>query len=532
MVRTVAMIQRTSNRHHYIQLLLQAAMRMNHCTRIMEYPDTPKTLLLCIESLLMLHHHSYSTEDRETYLDILVSIPTPFPTVLRHLPVFLDILLSFLESSPRQQEVGLQQFLHIAQSVDHDLLVSTLEETSMKERLHTSLNSILYGPSRQVLLDGAYQLLGCLGGTLRSELAVPLHTNVNMESVKGLILRVKFLNQHGLNSADDSAEAAISERSGRDESFLSYDSIIEHAALVLSHSIITPRDKERIPPNPLLLHRYTELSSNSEAYCASLLLHEKQALFQVVLTAVKLTINTEPIAAMMLSNFPCLESDSSFHPNSDNRQHHNHLRILTCCIYCLFLCCLDVDLQEEARKEVEALVDVVVAMVLQYSYQSSSIPPICSKLESNPHGKYNNDIITEMLGPQPPRVGIALSFPSEQNNGDTIISAFCLLCSLGTEDAIDLAEHLFLSFVSHSEVLFSSRWTAFYRMLAFYEELQCSLLYFCCVSCWRMKRAALRLNYLMCVTLPREWTCRFLMHFIRLLFNALNVPSRGHLNRS
>ena len=87
----------------------------------------------------------------------------------------------------------------------------------------------------------------------------------------------------------------------------------------------------------------------------------------------------------------------------------------------------------------EALTDIVVALVLQYSYQSANVPPICTKLENNPESKYSSDLLVEMLGPQPPRVGIALSFPSEQNNGDTIISAFCLLCALGTEDAIALS---------------------------------------------------------------------------------------------
>lgn len=198
--------------------------------------------------------------------------------------------------------------------------------------------------------------------------------------------------------------------------------VIEQAALVLSHSIISPKDKERLPPNPLLLHCYAELSGDSEAYCASLLLHEKQALFQVVLTTIKLAINTEPLAALTLSSFPCIENDASFHPDSNDRHHRNQLRILTCCVYCLFLCCLDADLQQEAEKEVEALTDIVVALVLQYSYQSANVPPICTKLENNTESKYSSDLLVEMLGPQPPRVGIALSFPSEQNNGDTIIS--------------------------------------------------------------------------------------------------------------
>lgn len=47
-----------------------------------------------------------------------------------------------------------------------------------------------------------------------------------------------------------------------------------------------------------------------------------------------------------------------------------------------------------------------------------------------------------------------------------------------------------------------------------------------------MQRAVLRLNYLICTTLPREWACRFLMHHIRLPFYALNVPPPVRLNRS
>ena len=530
----MALLVRMTHRHHFLQLLLLAALRLNHCTRIQEGHDTAQALLLCMETLLMLHRHSLSQAERETYLDILVAFPVPFPALLRHLPVYLDLLLSLLESSPRQQEMGLQQLLRLAQSADHGLLVDALAETTTKERLHAALDAILFGPSRQALLDGVLQLLGCLGGALRSELAMPLCTNVKQETVSGLLLRVHFLNQHGFGETPfgETPNTVFREVSQGDGSDVAFDAVIEQAALVLSHSIISPKDKERLPPNPLLLHRYAELSGDSEAYCASLLLHEKQALFQVVLTTIKLAINTEPLAALTLSSFPCIENDASFHPDSNDRHHRNQLRILTCCGYCLFLCCLDADLQQEAEKEVEALTDIVVALVLQYSYQSANVPPICTKLENNPESKYSSDLLVEMLGPQPPRVGIALSFPSEQNNGDTIISAFCLLCALGTEDAIALAERLFLSFLSRSEVLFGSRWAAFHRMIAFYEELQSSLLYFCCVGSWRMQRAVLRLNYLMCTTLPREWACRFLMHHIRLPFYALNVPPPVRLNRS
>ena len=182
----MALLVRMTHRHHFLQLLLLAALRLNHCTRIQEGHDTAQALLLCMETLLMLHRHSLSQAERETYLDILVAFPVPFPALLRHLPVYLDLLLSLLESSPRQQEMGLQQLLRLAQSADHGLLVDALAETTTKERLHAALDAILFGPSRQALLDGVLQLLGCLGGALRSELAMPLCTNVKQETVRGL----------------------------------------------------------------------------------------------------------------------------------------------------------------------------------------------------------------------------------------------------------------------------------------------------------------------------------------------------------
>ena len=94
---------------------------------------------------------------------------------------------------------------------------------------------------------------------------------------------------------------------------------------------------------------------------------------------------------------------------------------------------------------------------------------------------------------------------------------------------LTLLETLLLLFIARSKSLFSNSWNAFYRMLAFYEELETSLVYFALTSSWRVHRAVLHLSYTLCAQLPREWTCRFLPHLVRLPFIALSVrlPPRG-----
>ena len=56
----MALLVRMTHRYHFLQLLLLAALRLNHCTRIQEGHDTAQALLLCMETLLMLHRHRCS----------------------------------------------------------------------------------------------------------------------------------------------------------------------------------------------------------------------------------------------------------------------------------------------------------------------------------------------------------------------------------------------------------------------------------------------------------------------------------------
>lgn len=501
----------TPHRRQFILLLRYVSLRMSQCIRLQDYPHLSDVLLVSMQSLLAFHHHSLSRQDREDYLEILMAFPLPFLTAYQHIPLYIDALLSLLESSPQQQERSLRAFTRLVQTTDKSTLLSFLTEEPTKERLHKALDTIFRSAASQNLVDAAFEFIGSLGGSLRAELAAPLSVDARKDTVGALLLQFQFLSESG---------ACV----------LDYGPIVEQAVLFLSHSIITPQNKDKLVPlEDLLPFVFTDMDKKSQAYCESLLLEEKQALFRVALTVVKLSINTQPLCALSLSSFPCLESDPSFHPNREDCKHFNQLRILTCCVYCLLLCCLDADLKTEAMEEVERLVDVVIAIVLQTSYQSSSVPPICSKYERNPVNKYNSDLLVELLGSQPPQTGIAMSLSSDRINVYCVVTAISVLCEQNVDEVLTLLETLLLLFIARSKSLFSNSWNAFYRMLAFYEELETSLVYFALTSSWRVHRAVLHLSYTLCAQLPREWTCRFLPHLVRLPFIALSVrlPPRG-----
>lgn len=495
----------TPHRRQFILLLRFVSLRMSQCIRLQDYPHLSDVLLVSMQSLLAFHHHSLSRRDREDYLEILMAFPLPFLTAFQHIPLYIDVLLSLLESSPQQQEHGFRAFTRLIQTTDKTALLSFLTEEATKDRLHKALDVVFRSAASQNLVDAAFEFIGCLGGSLRAELAAPLSVDARKDTVGALLLQFQFLSESG---------ACV----------LDYGPIVEQAVLFLSHSIITPQNKEKLVPlEDLLPFVYTDMDKKSQAYCESLLLEEKHALFHMALTVVKLSINPQPLCALSLSSFPCLESDPSFHPNCEDRKHLNQLRILTCCVYCVLLCCLDADLKTEAMEEVERLVDVLIAIVLQTSYQSSSVPPICSKFERNPANKYNADLLVELLGSQPPQTGIAMSLSSDHVNVYCVITALSVLCEQNVDEVLALLETLVSLFVARSNSLFSKSWSAFYRMLAFYEELQTSFIYFALTSSWRVHRAILHLSYTLCTQLPREWTCRFLPHLVRLPFIALSV---------